>query len=173
MTMNQEHKRIETVEERLAKFREGAKYAGSVSFRGSSIHFRVLTRHEEMEIRRKAIAEAMKYGGDETEKNNFIQMSTLCLASKELPLPMLNLMTSDELKWLYEEYVKIMDDANPSLERISVDEFQALVHAVKKNAVGSRELSLRQLRAIFLAFQDLIQRVDFQTSQMDSSFGGQ
>jgi hypothetical protein len=105
-------------------------------------------------------------------------MSTLQLASQDehkvpsLPAPMLAQMTSDELKFLYEEYVKIMDDANPALERISVDEFQALVNAVKKNAVGSRDLSLRQLRAIYLAFQDLIQRMDSQASQMDNLSGG-
>jgi hypothetical protein len=54
-----------------------------------------------------------------------------------------------------------------------LDEFQALVHAVKKNAVVSKELSLRQLRAIFLAFQDLIQKVEAQTTQTDSFSGGQ
>lgn len=177
--MTTHHNQVESVEQRLAKFREGIKYTGAVGFRLGTVNFRILTRAEEMDIRRKAIAEAMKYGGDETEKNNFIQMSTLQLASTgpdkipHLPLPLLNQLTSDELKFLYEEYVKIMDDANPSMERIETGEFQALVNAVKKNAVGSRDLSLRQLRGIFLAFQDLIQRMDAQIQQTDNTSGGQ
>jgi hypothetical protein len=178
---HEKHEPIETIEDRLAKFREGARYAGSLSFRGQVVHFRVLSRSEEMEIRRKAITASMHYGGDETEKNNFIQMSTLQLASTpvgpskvpSLPIALLDKMTSDELKFLYDEYIKIMDDANPSIERIGTEEFRSLVDLVKKNGVGSRDLSLKQLRAIFIAFQDLIQRVDFQTSPMDSSSGGQ
>lgn len=149
--------------ELLGKFREGNAYAGTIKFRGGEIDLRILTRDEEMDIRRKAIKHASAYGGDETEKNDFIQRYTISLASNingqpTLPITLFSKMTGDEFDFLHEEYIKIRDDNNPSLEKMTMEQYEALVDAVKKNAVGWKDLSLRQLRAIFSAYQALIQR---------------
>lgn len=154
-------------DEMLAKFRQGTSYEGVVQFRDGEVRFRILTRDEEMKIRREAIAHASKFGGDSAERDDYIEKFTLSAASTlngqpSLPISLFKSFTSNEMDFLYDEYIKIRDDANPSLEKLTIDEFNALVDAVKKNAVGWKDLSLAQLRAIFSVFRDMIQKQETQ-----------
>jgi hypothetical protein len=73
--------------------------------------------------------------------------------------------------YLYNEYQKICEEVNPSLETVERDKFEMLVNAIKKNSVTASDLSLAQLRAVFLAYQDIIQRLVFPTSPEDSGSG--
>ncbi len=170
MPLDKEKKSPQYVDpkEMLARFRAGATYCGSVYLREQMIDFRILTRDEEMEIRRKSMAHAAKHGNDSTERNDFIQKHTISLATNingqpQLPISIFKELTSDELDYLYNEYVKIRDDSNPSLEVMSPEQFNAICDALKKKALGSKDLSLPQLRAICSAYADLIRSQDAQT----------
>lgn len=158
---------ILTAEDLLQKLRAGTDEVHEVIMRGVSIPVRVLSQSEYNRIRKDSIQATVMEDGDETDKNIRIQKATLMLAStlKHGAAPMLSdklldKMTNDELSFLYEEYVAKMDTVNPRLEQMSEDEFKAIVEALKKNSVTSKDLSIRQLRAICTAFQDLIQRAE-------------
>lgn len=148
-------------EELLAKYRAGATYSGTVQFRDGSVDFRILTRDEEMDIRRRAVDYAKKYGGDSTEKNDFVQKYTLSLATNidgqpQLPISIFTKFTTDEIDYLYDEYIRIRESFNPSIEVMTPDQFNAICDGLKKKAVGPKDLSLPQLKAICSAFADII-----------------
>lgn len=158
-------------EDILAKMRAGIKETYEIRMREMVIPVRVLSIDEVNNIRREALTNALIAKGDETDKNVHIQKITLKLASTIgkgsgpiLGDRLLSMLTVDEINYLYEEYIAVMDRVNPSLESIPPEQFGMLVDALKKNLVFARDLSLRQLRAICSAFQDMIQRPDSQTS---------
>jgi hypothetical protein len=55
----------------------------------------------------------------------------------------LNLMTSDEIQYLYSEYVAVVDRVNPSLEEMSKEDVDRLVEDLKKKSVQEKELGLQ------------------------------
>lgn len=174
------HGQILKAEDLLARMRSGIKEVYEISCRDLVVPVRVLTLDELAEIKRTAIRQAALVQGDDTDRNVYTQKTVLKLASKIDPggVPFLSdkllaMMTMDEVQHLYGEYCKIADDMNPALEKLSQEQFRALIEAVKKNAIVSKECSLRQLRAIFTAYQDLIQELDIRTLQADNSSGGQ
>lgn len=163
---------ITSADDILAKMRAGKKQAFEMKLGDQLIPVRVLTIDETTAIRREALAHMARVGGDETDKNVYIQKTSLKVASTMsegsgplLSDKLLGKLSLDEISYLYDEYVKLMDQANPTLETISSEHFRVLVEAVKKNLVSSKDLSLVQLKAIFTAFQDLIQKQESQTSQ--------
>lgn len=170
--MSKQPAAIVTAEDLLAKMRAGTKELHEIRLRDLVIPVRVLSIDETNAIRRQAIQDATMKSGDEVDKNVAIQKSTLKLASTMtkgggpmLSDKLLNMMSVDELGFLYEEYIKVMDDVNPSIDRMTEDQFKVLVEAVKKNHLSARDLSLSQLKAIFSAFQGLIQRLETPDSQ--------
>lgn len=171
---------ILTAEDLLKKLREGVQTSFTIENRGIKAVVRIISNVEMAQIRREAMTYAATFGGDETEKNLFIQRGTLALACTDaytkipsIPPKFWEIISLDELKYFYEEYVLIMDNVNPSLESLSSDQFRALVDALKKNIVSPKELSMRQLRAICSAFAELIRQAEHRASQMDNSSGGQ
>lgn len=171
---------IVTAEDLLKRMRAGTKEVYEIKCRDLAIPMRILTIDELNLIRRDAIKHAAMHGGDEAEKNVQMEKTVLKMASNITPkgAPMLSdrllgLMSVDEINHLYSEYVKIMDDVNPAIEQLNEGEFRALVEAVKKNSVSWSDLSLRQLRAIFTSYQDMIQRQATHVSHKDNSSGGQ
>jgi hypothetical protein len=167
------HPKIITAEDMLKKLRAGTKEVHEIKMREMVIPVRVLSVDEMNAIRRDSIKQMTLLAGDETDRNLSTQKTTLKMASTINGAPvlgdkLLSLLSTDEINFIYNEYVKVMDDVNPSMEFISPDEFKALVEALKKNVITTRDCSLRQLKAICTAFQDLIQRQDSQTSQTGS-----
>lgn len=170
MSRAAEAPKITTVEDILARMRMGVKDVHEITFRQMVFPVRVLTLDEVAAIRREAMSKAAPFGGDETEKNLHIQKVTLKMASTLSPggAPLisdslLKALTVDEMRFLYDEYIRVLDSVNPSYETISSDEFRALVDALKKNSVGARDCSLQQLRAICTAFVELIQQAETQS----------
>lgn len=173
MSMNRtpEAPEITTVSDILARMRVGTKEVYELRMREMMFPVRVITMDEQAAVRREAIAHTAKMGGDETDRNCHIQQSTLKLASTitkgGAPLisdSLLAKMSLDEVRYLYDEYIRVMDTVNPSLEMIPPEQFRALVDALKKNTLGARDLSLLQLRAICTAFAELILQLESQAS---------
>jgi len=161
---------VTTAEDMLAKMRAGTKEVYEIRMREMIIPVRVLSIDEVNAIRREAIMETTKKQGDETDKNLLVQKLSLKLAStlvkNSAPIlsdKLLSLLTMDEVNYLYEEYIRVMDAVNPSLQAIEPEQFKLLVDALKKSHLSSKDLSLLQLRAICTAFVDLIQRLESQT----------
>lgn len=167
MTMDRAPKApdIMTAEDILAKMRAGIKETYEIRMREMRIPVRVLTIDEVNDIRREALKLTMVSNGDETDKNVQIQRMTLKLATTLKPGTgpllsdkLLKMLSVDEINYLYEEFVNVMDRVNPTLETISPEQFKELVDALKKTLVSPKDLSTRQLRAICSAYVDLIQR---------------
>lgn len=165
---------LKTVDVLLGKLRSGVKTTHEIKCRELVIPVRVLSIDEFNEVRRHSIAHATRSNGDETDKNLQAQKLTLKLASSitdGVPLlgdKILSQLTLDEINFLYEEYLAVMDSVNPSMASISDEEFREIVDALKKNLTSSRRLSLLQLRAICTAFAELIQKPEAPTAPTDS-----
>lgn len=165
---------ITTAEEMLARMRAGVKEVYDIRVRDLLIPVRVLSVDEMNAIRHEAKRKLMT--GDDVDQALAVQKSTLLLASTiggkgsvpTLSEKFLGLMSTDEINFLYNEYVKVLDEVNPSLQTIPPEEFRALVDHVKKKALTSRDCSLHQLRAIFSAFQDLILKLETQKLPKDN-----
>ena len=162
---------ITTVDDLLAKMRSGIRAVHEIRMRDLVIPVRVLSIDEINEIRKDAYKQAIISKGDEVDKNVSIQRSTLKLASTVprdagplLSDKLLSMLTVDEINFLYDEYIRVLDSVNPALEQLTQEQFRALVDALKKNTISSRDCSLQQLRAICTAYVDLIQRQDHHQS---------
>ncbi len=162
--------KVYSAEDILQKMRDGVKEVYEIRMRQMTVPVRVLSVDEVNAIRKESIRNSTLIQGDETDKNVHIQKTTLKLASNItkgggpiLGDKLLGMLTVDEINYLYEEYIKVLDTVNPSLETIPPTEFRAMVDALKKNLVSSKELSIRQLRAICTAYVDLIQRQETAT----------
>lgn len=167
-------------EQLLAQLRAGTKETYEIKMRELSVPVRMLSLDERLEIRNRCIVQARKVGGDEAYIASITQKEILKLASSlnngqpgVLSERLLNMLTLDEIIFLYNEYQKICEQVNPSLEQMQPEQFQLLVQAIKKNSVTPNDLSIAQLRAVFLSYQDLIQSLDSQPLPADNSFGGQ
>lgn len=163
---------ILSAEDLLRRMRAGTKEVYIIRMREQEIPVRVLSIDEIAQIRREAISQAAKLGGDETELNLWKQKLTLKLASAvtadKVPMlseKLLGLLSLDEVQYLYEEYIRITDAVNPSLELMSPERFKSMVDALKKNHLSSRDCTLLELRVICSAFQELIQRPETHGSQ--------
>lgn len=163
---------ILTAEDILAQMREGVKQVHEISLRGYTFPVRVLSIDEVNAIRREAIRVAAMGGGDTVDKNVETQKATLRLASTVtqggppmLGDKVLSMLSVDEVNYLYEEFVRVMDSVNPSLESIPPEQFRELVDALKKSTISPKDCSLRQLRAICTAYVDLILRLETRDSQ--------
>ncbi len=162
---------IKTAEDMLAKMRAGVKEVYEIRVRDLIVPVRVLSVDEMNAVRHESLKKAML--GDDVDRALSVQKSTLLLAStiggkNALPTmseKFLGLLSTDEINHLYNEYIKVLEDVNPSIQSLSNDEFRALVEAIKKKEFGSKDCSLHQLRAIFTAFQDLILKQEIQRSQ--------
>lgn len=179
MNRNEATASIISSEDILKKMRMGIKETYEISLRSFKVPVRVLSMDELVAVRREGIKHQALIGGDETDRNCYIEKTVLKLAStltkNGAPLLMdgvLDKMTLEEISHLYGEYVKIMDDCSPELEQIPIEQFRALIDAVKKNSVTAKDCSLRQLRAIFYAYQDLIQKQETQILPPDNTHGG-
>lgn len=159
-----------SAEDLLAKLRAGTKEVYEIKMRQLTIPVRMLSLDERLEIRHRCQIENAKMGGDQANLASLVQKQILRYAASlsdgspgVLSDRLLAMLTLDEIIHLYNEYQKVCEEVNPSLEQMQPEQFQALVDAAKKNSVGPSDLSLPQLRAVFLSWQDLIQRMDIQT----------
>lgn len=166
---------IVTAEEILARLRTGVKDSYEIKMRGAVIPVRVLSISEANMIRSRARKTAVLNQGDETDVNLQIQKETLSLAScvptgsaPILSEKVLAMLTTDEICFLFEEYIGVMERVNPSVEQILPEEFRALVDALKKKAVSVRDLSIHQRNAICTAFVELITRQENRNSPSGS-----
>jgi hypothetical protein len=151
----------------LRRLRVGVKEVYEIDLRGMKIPVRVLSNSEFMEIRGYAKKNVATRGGDKLDEDVETERLTLQYASTvpkgSAPLlgeKVLRDLAVDELNYLYNEYMTVLDRVNPSLESIQPEEFRLIVDALKKNVITARDCSLRQLRAICTAYVDLIQRQD-------------
>lgn len=159
----------------LSKMRMGRMTVSEIRMGHQVVPVRVLSADEINAIRHEAKAKVAKTGGDETDENFFIQKITLQLASvtglSGVPFlhdKIMKQLTVDEIGYLYNELIKFWDTFNPSLEVIHPDRFRDLVEALKKNAISWNDCSTPERKAIFICFQDMIQRQASQTSQQVS-----
>lgn len=159
------HSKVMSAEDLLAKARSGTKEVYEITLRDLVVPIRILAIDEVNAVRRAAIREATIKGGDEVDRNVEMQKACLKLASTIskgggpiLGDKILAILSVDEINHLYNEYIRVMDVCNPSLEHIQPDEFRTLIDALKKKTISASDCSLQQLRAICTAYVDLIQR---------------
>lgn len=166
------HNQITTVDDLLKKMRMGVDEVHEIHLRDLTIPVRVLSIDEVNTIRKDSIKAAMLENGDNTDVDVRTQRSTLKLATTihagGAPLlsdKLMQKLTVDEMNYLYNEYIKVMDSVNPSLETMTPEQFKELVAALKEKKILSSDLSLPQLREICTAFVDLLLRLEQQNSQ--------
>ena len=166
-----------SAEDLLAKMRAGVKEVYEIRIGQLIIPVRLLSIDEEIEIRNKMIAQNTRAGGDEVSLAALIQKETLRTATfiaknqSSMPDRFFAEMRRDELTYIFNEYFRLLEEANPSLETMPPEQFMVLVDALKKNHVSVKELSIQQLYKVGSAFQELIQRPDFQVSPEANSSG--
>jgi hypothetical protein len=166
-------------EEFLKRFRTGLDDAHFIVLRGVPIPVRILTVDECNSIRRDSAMNAAKISGDEVDKNIAVMKLTLQKATQTNPKhpaylheKLLGALTIDELEYIYNEYLKVLSLFNPSLSDISEEQFRGLVEVAKKKMLAWKDLSLPQLKAIFLDWAALMSRSAASPTPADSSSGG-
>lgn len=155
-------------EDLLAMMREGVKAIHEIKLRSFTCQVRVLSIDEMNLVRRDALKQAIADKGDEVDKNLITQKTILKLcstspASGNVPMltdKLLGMLSTDEINYLYDEYMAVLDKVNPALESISHEVFRELVDSLKKNLLSVNDLSIRQLRAISSSYVDLISQKD-------------
>jgi len=146
----------------LARMRQGIKETYMIHLRGYEIPVRVLSCSEVSQIRNAALRDQKVTGVDDAEKNLSVMKMTLERSSTPqgsapaLPRKVIDLLSIDELNYLYDEYIRVMEELNPSIEHIEPERFQAFVDALKKNSISEKGLSMPVLRAICRAYVALI-----------------
>lgn len=170
---------IMTAMDLLRKMRAGVKDVHDVRMRELVVPMRILSQDEWNLIRRDAKIQMLKDNGDETDMNVHIMKSVLRMASTVkdgggpgLPDKLLTLLNQDEMRYLYDEYLRVVDSINPNIELMNTDEFRHFVDMIKKKSITSRDCSLAQLRVIFGAYQELIIALESAASQQANSSGG-
>lgn len=155
MDRHPEQTPIMSAEEIVSKLRAGIDETYEIEMRGTAIYVRVLSGDEFNYIRKACIQQVAAQGGDDTDKNFEIQKAVLakcCMLKDNVPgilnQKVLARLTVDEITNLYEQYLSILEQVNPTLDTISADEFEAIVTALQKKTSTARELSIRQLRGI-------------------------
>lgn len=147
---------IITAADIVAKLREGVNATYDIELRAMKIPMRVLSCDEFNKIRHGAIAKvSLIKHGDDTDKNLEIQKGVLAYASTIVPgVPgiftekVLTELSLDEITYLYDQYISVLERVNPSIETISEMEFESIVEALQKKTASARELSIKQSRAI-------------------------
>ncbi len=154
-----------SAEDFVKSLRVGVDETYFISMRGRQIPVRILSVDQVNGIRLEANGYQAKKSTDDTDRALYVQKLTLAMATRmkqnEFPIlteQILGLMTVDEVGHLYNEYMLVLGRVNPSLEEIPVEEFNALVAAVKKSHLGWKELSLAQLKAIWRDWAAMIQK---------------
>jgi hypothetical protein len=166
---------ITTSDDILAKLRLGVQEVYEVHMRGATFPVRILSCVEVNKIRQEANRMNLLRKGDETDTNVEIQKMTLRLATTVpkgsapyLSEAILDALTVDELTYLFNEFIGVMEKVNPTIESISGEEFKAIVDALKKNAISPRDLSIHQRNAICTSFVDLMLRLEAQKLPQDN-----
>lgn len=132
--------------------RQGIDYRFTITLRGFSVSVRPLTSKELVQVagnlmnylsglpqqHRTALAEADAHA---RETLKLASTSDVGRFDPQITDPMLDRMTSDEIRFLLKEYVAVCDRVNPCLEKMSDEEVKLLVEAVKKNPSQLTELS--------------------------------
>lgn len=161
------------VDDLLKKMRMGRQTVSEIRMGDLSIPVRILSADEINAIRKEARVQAIALNGDETDENLYIQKKTLQKSSEigenqmsVLSNKLLNSLSIEELRYLYEALITFWDTFNPAVEKITPDKFRTLVEELKKNAISWNDCTTPERRAIFTCFVELTQRPDTAISPM-------
>lgn len=128
----------------LEKMRQGINTRFPVIVRGMSVTLRPLSIMEEDQIESEVYAALMAF----PEGNRTRTKETRLLATKSIQLAStsdvgqsdmkiteyeLNRCTTDELQYIWKQYLIGMDKINPSIESIEVEKLNSLAEELKKN----------------------------------------
>lgn len=143
--------------DQLEKMRAGVDYRFSVSLRSFTVKLRPLSVSEMMEIT-SSVAQYISSlpEAQRTRVVEHLYFSKMVLEKASTPEPdsktapalpdyILSQMSTEELEFLFKQYVSITDKCNPVLEDMPVDELKELVEEVKKNPSALIELSFLDL----------------------------
>lgn len=152
----------------IEAMRWGVDYNFEVKIRDFSIMLRPLSIKETIDVTNRVIQRANSEplnAQNPLFEQTLMAHETLVLASTsdygandpKISAYVLERLTADELNAIFKQYVAGCDKVNPSLERMSVEEIESLVDAVKKNRDWAQNpllpligLSLSQLANITL-----------------------
>ncbi len=146
--------------DQIALMRQGTEYRFPVTLRGLTVFLRPLSISEVTHVYHQVVVEMNKTpeaARNALMENILIAKKTLEIASTDPENPKkagqllpwtLDKMTQDEVSALYDEYVRIVESVNPSLEYMSHEQVQGLVNDLKKNLIQQTDLSFLQLASI-------------------------
>lgn len=138
----------------IDKLRKGIQNRVTVKVRGIPFTLRPLTLKENCDITSEALAQTSRLLPNEKhsiKESQIVTILTLVQATFIDGVPgatedTLNLLTADELGYLFNEYMCLMDSVNPNVETLSDAELFRLSEEVKKKPDQLTELSFSQLR---------------------------
>lgn len=144
----------------LEEMRAGVEYKFQIKCRSLSFWVRPLSNLETIRAHQSAgrrLEELPDNDRTEQTASLFLASETLKLASSsdiganDSPLTdhYLERMTPDELRYLFKEYLRVVDRVNPSLDEMPLEELTSLIDSVKKSPDG-------KLALIELSFSDLV-----------------
>lgn len=152
--------------EQIDAMRAGVDYRFPIRIRQFAFEVRPLSILETVQVAQK-VAESIRAAPESARnrltEHTFLAKETLIVASTpdvgvnkpQITDYILDRMTNDELQFAYNQYVGVIDRANPQLELMSSEDLDALIADLKKNPEeGSAlvfrltELSLSQLMSI-------------------------
>lgn len=146
--------------------RLGVDYSFKVAIRSFSLRLRPLSISENIQViqnaadRMSSIPEALK---NRLTENALIAKETIKIAStsdvgatdSQITDLVMDRMTPDELQTLFKQYVAQCDRVNPSLEKMTRADIDALIETVKKNANDREGLALQLIGLSHLQLHNL------------------
>jgi hypothetical protein len=137
--------------------RAGTDYRFKLKLRGLEITFRPLSVIETVTVEadaREQLSKMKSHQQTDLIHSLLFAQKTIQQASTSEPGKMdfqiseaiLEKCTPDEVMYLFNEYAKVVERVNPSVEKMSVEELKALVESTKKNPSTTIVLSFWQLQ---------------------------
>lgn len=148
---------IVSIEEQLARFREGYAVQLRLKARGLDIPVRLLTAEEQAKSESNARKEFFSRPEEDRGDSLFLALTRKHLlfeAAKDasgipgLPMRMLEGLAWDEQAFLFDELMSQYDKVNPRLDSITDEQLEGWIADAKKNPSSLNELSFMQLHRL-------------------------
>ncbi len=139
----------------IDQMRMGVDYSFAVKLRGFTVVLRPLSNAEMMEANgnvsaimsskpqhlRSRISEDNELAKEYLERAS----SPFAVYAPVLSKPILEQMTNEEVMYFYKEWMAVVDRVNPHLEKLTADQLDTIVDAVKKNPTEDLHYQLTEL----------------------------
>ena len=137
----------------IEDMRAGVSYSHIISIRKFQLKVRPISNHEQLqvasEVQKKMAVLTMDMRNQLTE-HQIVARETLKFASTSdvgktdwgITDIIMDKMTPDEIQFLFQQYVQVTDRTNPKLEKMTNEQLEELVVALKKTPADRLDLEL-------------------------------